>query len=154
MRKVTRIAAVLPLALALPILAQPAQAQIGLPEQIELPEVELNIDVSGVGADVSGIVPEIGSDPGLPVEAVPEIEPPDHRVIDLPDAVEAVRDNRALPMSDLMAIVSRTTSGQIIDVRLILVQNVLVYEVKLLGAGGVVVTMYFDAVTGAAVTVR
>jgi len=65
-------------------------------------------------------------------------------------AIEAVRQQRAIPMDQLMAIVAQYTTAPVIDVQLILLQNVLLlYEVKTIGDGGLVVNLYFLAATGA-----
>jgi hypothetical protein len=69
-------------------------------------------------------------------------------VVDRDAAIAAVRDHRALPLSDLMPIVQRVVPGQVIDVRLLEIRSALYYEVKVLTAGGVLYLAYFNALTG------
>jgi hypothetical protein len=67
-------------------------------------------------------------------------------------AIEAVRRQLAIPLDALLTIVAQYTDDPVIDVHLVLVQDVLLlYEVKTLGSGGMVMRYYFLASTGARV---
>ena len=46
-----------------------------------------------------------------------------------------------------------TAAGQVIDIRMIVVQQILLYEVKMITAGGVVSNLYFIAQNGQQVAV-
>ncbi|MDC9822617.1 hypothetical protein PRN20_02625 [Devosia sp. ZB163] len=63
-------------------------------------------------------------------------------------ASEAVRRGRALPLEDILLRARLLTDGDIIDARLIAVQDVLLYEVKVLGKAGDVSELYFYARSG------
>jgi hypothetical protein len=74
-------------------------------------------------------------------------------VVQHPDALGAIANQQAIPMDDLMRIVTRIAAGQVIDVRMIVVQQILLYEVKMITAGGVVSNLYFIAQNGQQVAV-
>lgn len=63
-------------------------------------------------------------------------------------AIAAVRENRAMPLAQLMPLVQAVVPGQVIDVRLLEIRSALYYEVKVLAAGGVLYLAHFDALTG------
>jgi len=63
-------------------------------------------------------------------------------------ASEAVRRGRALPLEDILLRARLLTDGDIIDAQLIAVQDVLLYEVKVLGKAGDVSELYFYARSG------
>jgi len=63
-------------------------------------------------------------------------------------AIAAVRENRAMPLADLMPLVQAVVPGQVIDVRLLEIRSTLYYEVKVLATGGVLYLAYFNALTG------
>ena len=63
-------------------------------------------------------------------------------------ALQAVRRGRALPLDEIMLRASLITDGDIIDAQLIDVQDVLLYELKVLGKGGRVSDLYFYARSG------
>lgn len=69
-------------------------------------------------------------------------------------ALRAVRSSRALPLEDILLRARLVADGEIIDARLIEVNRILVYEIKVLGKRGDVRRHYFYARSGALVTPR
>jgi uncharacterized membrane protein YkoI len=67
-------------------------------------------------------------------------------------ALAAVRSNRALPLSQIMASARLIADGEIIDARLIEISQQLVYELKVLGKSGNVSALYFYARSGDLIT--
>lgn len=63
-------------------------------------------------------------------------------------ALQAVRSGRALPLEDIMLRAKLLTDGEIIDAQLVSLQEVLLYEIKVLGKSGDVSELYFFARTG------
>lgn len=63
-------------------------------------------------------------------------------------ALEAVRNHRALPLEDIMLRARLLTDGEIIDAQLVSVQDILLYEIKVLGKAGDVSELYFYARSG------
>lgn len=63
-------------------------------------------------------------------------------------ALDAVRKHRALPLEDIMLRAQLLTDGQIIDAQLVAVQDILLYELKVLGKAGNVSELYFYAQSG------
>jgi hypothetical protein len=63
-------------------------------------------------------------------------------------ALQAVRSGRALPLEDIMLRARLLTDGEIIDAQLVALQEVLLYEIKVLGKSGDVSELYFFARTG------
>ena len=63
-------------------------------------------------------------------------------------ALQAVRSGRALPLEDIMLRAKVLTDGEIIDAQLVSLQEVLLYEIKVLGKSGEVSELYFFARTG------
>ena len=64
------------------------------------------------------------------------------------DALQAVRSGRALPLEDIMQRAQSRTDGEIIDAQLVSLQDVLLYEIKVLGKSGDVTDLYFFTQTG------
>ncbi|MGD9740274.1 MAG: PepSY domain-containing protein [Bauldia sp.] len=107
-----------------------------------LPDVEIELPLS---IDIS-----VGSDPDEPPAGGggggnPNVN---NGVVPMPQAVQAVTQQRAIPLNDLLRIVPRYVDGQVIDVALVSIENSLYYQVKLLNRAGVVFQTYFDAATG------
>lgn len=63
-------------------------------------------------------------------------------------ALDAVRNNQALPLDAILKIARRYTDGQIIDARLMTVRGFLLYQIKVLDTAGNVGKLYFYARTG------
>jgi hypothetical protein len=114
----------------------PAAAQLDL--DIDLPEVEV--------PDVEEPLEEIEEAVG---DAVDRIEEAGEEVLSQAAAIRAVRERRALPLDRVLALAGSAIQGQVIDVQLVTRGGVLVYEVKVLTAGGMVTSLYFEASTGA-----
>lgn len=105
-------------------------------------DVDVGVDL---GSGLSGVLPPAdgggeGGAPGLGVSG--------GGVLDHAGAVNAVQQQQAIPLNDLMAIVAQATSGRVIDVQLVLFREALLYQVKVLAADGVVSSLYFYAATG------
>lgn len=123
------------LSLSLDSLVSDVLPDIELP--LSLPEVELSI--SGSDSNQQPDAPPGGGGNGNNANTV---------VVPLPQAVQAVTQQRAISLNDLLRIVSRYVDGQVIDVALVSIGNSLYYQVKLLNSAGVVFQTYFDAATG------
>ncbi len=131
-------------------LAGPVAAQGGLlsglgdivDELLDIPEAILELPgelLGGAGSPSSGVGGGGGGGGGA-------------GVLGQNAAIEAVRRQLAIPLDALLTIVAQYTDDPVIDVHLVLVQDVLLlYEVKTLGAGGMVMRYYFLASTGARV---
>lgn len=109
--------------------------------------------LSGVGEtveDVGDVVDDVLGLPGEILEGLGGGGGSGGTVLGQRAAIQAVRQQRAIPLDQLMAIVAQYTTAPVIDVQLILLQDtLLLYEVKTIGDGGLVVNMYFLAATGA-----
>ena len=125
--------------------------------------LDLGVDLGGVGSvDVgvggdSGLDVDVdlGDEGGLGVDL--NLEGSDGSGLDLGldtvglgqnAAVQAVRSGRALPLEDIMLRAKLLTDGEIIDAQLVSLQEVLLYEIKVLGKSGDVSELYFFARTG------
>lgn len=69
-------------------------------------------------------------------------------------AVQAVQQGLAVPLEYLLQVVAQLNLGQVVDVRLVVISDMLVYEVKMLGQGGLVFLLFFRAVDGARLQVQ
>jgi hypothetical protein len=114
-----------------------AQLDIDVPE-VEVPEVEI--------PDVEEPLEEVEEAVG---DAVDGLEEAGEEILGQAAAIRAVRENRALPLDRLLALAGNAIQGQVIDVQLVTRGGVLVYEVKVLTAGGMVTSLFFEASTGA-----
>lgn len=106
-----------------------------------------------------GIEIDIGGDVGvsLPEPEIPEIPPvPETPANEVREPVEpaiGAGEPAILSLNEIMAIVRTISTGQIIDVGILRIQDRLIYEVRILGADGTVSNEYFDGITGAQVAV-
>ncbi len=135
------------LAIACPL---PALAQIGI--DIGGIDVDIGGD-SGVGVDVdlgdTGLGLNIGGSSGSGGSGTGlGLGPDDGLSLSSEQALTAVRDHRALPLEDILLRAKLLTDGEIIDVQLIAVQDILLYELKVLGKAGDVSELYFYARSG------
>lgn len=102
-------------------------------------DVDLGGDGSGLGVDLDlG-----GSDGGLGLDLETAGQPLGQKA-----ALQAVRSGRALPLEDIMLRAQLLTDGEIIDAQLVSLQDVLLYEIKVLGKSGAVSELYFLARSG------
>ena len=148
-------------------LTQPAVAQ-GLGLDLDLGGLgSVDVDVggdSGLGLDANvggddGLDLDVGGDDGLDLDAGLGTGDEDLSGLDLETgndglalgqkaASAAVRNGRALPLEDILLRAQLLTDGDIIDAQLIAVQDVLLYELKVLGKAGDVSELYFYARSG------
>lgn len=150
-------------------LTQPAAAQ-GLGLDLDLGGLgSVDVDVggdSGLGLDANvggddGLDVElgVGGGDGLDLDAGLGVGDEDLSGLDLETgndglalgqqaASAAVRNGRALPLEDILLRAQLLTDGDIIDAQLIAVQDVLLYELKVLGKAGDVSELYFYARSG------
>ena len=147
----------LPLALAafLCFAGAPARAQPLLSLDLSLSPVLGGGGEGGSGL-LSGIVSDIVGGLGDIVEGVIGGEGggvPDNAVVEHPAALGAIANQQAIPMDQLLQIVAQVVAGQVVDVRMIVVQQILLYEVKVLTVGGLVANFYFIAQNGQQVLV-
>jgi hypothetical protein len=112
----------------------------------------LDLDV-GVGGD-NGLDLDlgVGGDDGLGLDVDLDGSSldlvPDGLALTQAAASEAVKNNRALPLDEILLRARLLTDGDIIDAQLIAVQDVLLYELKVLGKAGDVSELYFYARSG------
>ena len=154
MRVMARISLPMALAAFLCFAGAPARAQL-LSLDLSLSSILGGSEEEGSGL-LSGIASDIVGGLGDIVEGVIGGEggrAPDNAVVEHPAALGAIANQQAIPMDQLLQIVGRVAAGQVIDVRMIVVQQILLYEVKVLAAGGVVSNLYFIAQNGQQVLV-
>lgn len=144
-------------------LAGPASAQgLGL-DLGGLGSVDVDLDSdSGIDVDVNvggddGVDVGVGGDDGLGVdvdvggvdESVSGLDlVPDGLALGQQAALAAVKNGRALPLEDILLRAKLLIDGDVIDAQLIAVQDVLLYELKVLGKAGDVSELYFYAQSG------
>lgn len=102
--------------------------------------VDLDVDLGGSGSDGSGA----GSEPGVGSGT-------SGLTLGQEATLKAVRDHKALPLEDILLRAKLLTDGEIIDAQLIAVQDILLYELKVLGKAGDVSELYFYARSGVSV---
>ena len=142
------------------LLALVCVAGLLLPSGAMAQGLDLGLDLGGVGSVDVGV----GGDSGLDVDVdlggegglgvdldlgsgglgLDTVGPP----LGQNAALQAVRSGRALPLEDIMRRAHRLTDGEIIDAQLVSLQDVLLYELKVLGKSGDVSELYFFAQTG------
>lgn len=120
--------------------------------------VNPGIGESGLVSDLDGVIDDVVDLPEVIDEDSGESagEEPDEGeateetggVVELNDAVEAVRQQRAIPLEQLLSIASQYTNAPVIDVQLILVEDVLFYQVRTMTGNGIVNILHFYAVNG------
>lgn len=115
--------------------------------------VDVGVDVgeTGTGTD-AGI--DVDSPIGVGVAAPDPQAPAGATGNEQELALDAVRSARALPLDQILAAARRHTSGEIIDARLIELRGFLLYELKVIEAGGDVADLYFYARSGEIVRVE
>lgn len=101
--------------------------------------LDVDVDLGGEGG--LGVDLDLGGSGGLGLDTV---GPP----LGQNAALQAVRSGRALPLEDIMRRARSLTDGEIIDAQLVSLQDVLLYELKVLGKSGDVSELYFFAQTG------
>jgi uncharacterized membrane protein YkoI len=103
----------------------------------------LDVDVDLGGSD-SGVDVDLGGgDSGLDLDSGD-----DGLALGQDQASEAVKNHKALPLEDILLRAKLLTDGDIIDAQLIAVQDILLYELKVLGKAGDVSELYFYARSG------
>lgn len=128
--------------------AAPAQ---GLLDEIEelLKETTSTVTqtVTGVTGVVGGIVGGAGEILGGGQTAAPQvyIPPPEEEQA---FALQAVRTGRAMPLDDMMLIAQLNEEGEVVDVHLIEVRNILLYQFTFLASDGEIFDRFFYAATG------
>ncbi len=63
-------------------------------------------------------------------------------------ALQAVRSGRAMPLDDMMLIAQLNEEGDVVDVHLIEVRNILLYQFTFLASDGEIFDRFFYAATG------
>jgi hypothetical protein len=111
----------------------------GIDLDVDLGDDDL-LDLELGGEDGSGLDLGIGLDTDLSGST--------SLVLTQEAALTAVQRGRALPLDEIMLRASLIIEGDIIDAQLIAVQNVLLYELKVLGKAGRVSNHYFYARSG------
>lgn len=104
--------------------------------------VDLDVDLGGKGG--LGLHVELGGSGGGLGLSLDTVGPP----LGQKAALQAVRNRQALPLEDIMLRVKLLTDGEVIDAQLVPLQDVLLYEIKVLGTSGDVSELYFFARTG------
>jgi hypothetical protein len=129
----------------------PALAQLGI--DLGVGDLGVGVEVggeSGLGVDVdlgsedTGLDVNLGgSNSGLDVNLGG-----DGLTLSQEQALAAVRKGLALPLEEILLRAQLMTDGDIIDCQLIAVQDILLYELKVLGKAGDVSELYFYARSG------
>lgn len=102
--------------------------------------LDVDVDLGGVDVDLGG-----SDDSNGGLDLVPG---DDGLALGQDQASAAVRSHQALPLEDILLRAKLLTDGDIIDAQLIAVQDVLLYELKVLGKAGDVSALYFYARSG------
>lgn len=103
--------------------------------------LDLDVDLGGGGL---GLDVELGGSGGGLGLSLDTVGPP----LGQKAALQAVRNRQALPLEDIMLRAKLITDGEVIDAQLVSLQDVLLYEIKVLGTSGDVSELYFFARTG------
>jgi hypothetical protein len=140
--------------------APPAFAQIGI--GVDLGGVGVDVDVggdSGIGLDVdlgdedTGLDVNLGGS-GSSTSGTGLDQSLDSLTLTQEQALAAVKNRKALPLEEILLRAQLMTDGDIIDAQLIAVQDVLLYELKVLGKAGDVSELYFYALSGLPVDIN
>jgi hypothetical protein len=113
--------------------------------------LDVDIDVGGSGDSGVGVDMDLGGSGsgGSGGSGGLDLAPSgDGLALGQAQASEAVRSHKALPLEDILLRAQLLTDGDIIDAQLIAVQDVLLYELKVLGKAGDVSELYFYARSG------
>jgi ferric-dicitrate binding protein FerR (iron transport regulator) len=139
------------LLLATPVLllAAPGSARAqGLGVSVGVGDSGVSVGVSDSSVSVgSGGGAEVGVEVGSGGSTAPSVSR-DATDNEQEVALDAVRSARALPLDQIVVAARRHTSGEIIDARLIELRGFLLYELKVIEAGGDVADLYFYARSG------
>lgn len=135
-----------------PLLALVCVAGLLCPPDTMAQGLDLGLDLGGLGSVDLGVGGDSGL--GLDVElggsggglglSLDTVGPP----LGQKAALQAVRNRQALPLEDIMLRAKLITDGEVIDAQLVSLQEVLLYEIKVLGTSGDVSELYFFARTG------
>jgi hypothetical protein len=135
------------------LFSAPAMAQ-GLGVGVDLGGVSVDVGVGGdsgldLGVDLGtgdgGLGLGLGGSGGTGADPAPDAGP---LALGQEAALRAVHDRKALPLEDILLRAKLLTDGEIIDAQLIAVQDLLLYELKVLGKAGDVSELYFYARSG------
>jgi uncharacterized membrane protein YkoI len=88
------------------------------------------------------------TDTGIQPAALLNISDADDNGADIDDALEAVREGRAMPLSKLETIVTSRFDGEVINVEIARKKNQLLYEFKVLRPEGRITEVEVNATTG------
>lgn len=105
----------------------------------------VDLDIGGSGGSGGGGGGGSGGGGVIDLDLAPEA---DGLALGQESALKAVRDKRAIPLEDILLRAQLLTDGDVIDAQLIAVQDVLLYELKVLGKAGDVSELYFYARSG------
>lgn len=103
----------------------------------------------GNGKDNSSEAATTGGGNNSKAEKKPTKVPKDNKV-----AREAIKKNQILSLEALTALVGEVSMGRVLDVQLVWLDGVYVYEVTVLEADGRLHELYFNARSGASVDLR
>lgn len=128
-------------------------ALFGLPVPAMAQGLGLSLDLGGLGSldvDLGGNKgdPNAGTRGGKGNIGTGLDLAPDSMALGQQAASAAVKSGRALPLEDILLRARLLTDGDIIDAQLVAVQDVLLYEIKVLGKAGDVSELYFYARSG------
>jgi hypothetical protein len=102
--------------------------------------------VDGVTGAVGGVVGGVGEIVGGgQAGAQVYIPPPEEEQA---FALQAVRSGRAMPLDDMMFIAQLNEEGEVVDVHLIEVREILLYQFTFLASDGEIFDRFFYAATG------
>lgn len=100
----------------------------------------------GSGKDNSSGAATTSGDNNSKAEKKPTKIPKDDKV-----AREAVKKNQVLSLESVTALVGKASTGRVLDVQLVSLDGVYVYEITLLEVDGRLHKLYFNARSGASV---
>jgi hypothetical protein len=103
-----------------------------------------SVDLGGGGDSRLDLGVELGGSGGGLRLSLDAVGPP----LGQKAALQAVRKRQALPLEDILLRAKRLTDGEVIDAQLVSLQDVLLYEIKVLGTSGDVSELFFLARTG------
>jgi hypothetical protein len=124
----------------------------------------------GVGAGAgAGVGVSIGSSPTIGSPAAPSVSTGSKDVtealtaagsaggqtaIEQQQALDAVKEKRALPLEQIVARAHKQSDGEILDAKLVSIRGFLLYQLKILAADGDITEVYYYAQSGNMVRIK
>lgn len=125
---------------------------------------------AGAGAGVgAGVGVSIGSSPPIGSPGAPSVSTGSKDVtealtaagsaggqtaIEQQQALDAVKEKRALPLEQIVARAHKQSDGEVLDAKLVSIRGFLLYQLKILAADGDITELYFYAQSGNMVRIK